>query len=224
MMEKYRQHLVEYVVREVDKELEKPYRNYVEQQLVLVAHNEMTAQQNDGKKKSRVLNSKHALKKKGQGCGMHRSDVICSTVGHMVDAGQSLKYGKNYEGYWTGEMFVTQASHFMSSFNFISYISIQLRNKIIPTFEHLHGLGYQALIMVDNSQGHSAYSKDVLLVSQMNFRPGGKQAHMRNGWFMQDGIKFPQEMNFPSNHPEFLNQPKGMCQVLIKCGLWENEL
>ena len=104
-------------------------------------------------------------------------------------------------------MFVTQASHFISSFNFTSYISIQLCNKIIPTFEHLHGPRYQALMMVDNSQGHSAYSKDMLLVSQTNFQPSRKQAHMQNRWFMQDGIKFPQEMNFLLNHLNFwINQ------------------
>lgn len=32
------------------------------------------------------------------------------------------------------------------------------------------------LLMVDNSQGHSAYAKDALLTSRMNMNPGGKQA------------------------------------------------
>jgi hypothetical protein len=32
--------------------------------------------------------------------------------------------------------------------------------------------------MVDNSQGHSAYAADALVVSQMNMKPGGKQTHM----------------------------------------------
>jgi hypothetical protein len=30
--------------------------------------------------------------------------------------------------------------------------------------------------MVDNSQGHAAYPADALLVSKMNFNPGGAQA------------------------------------------------
>jgi len=38
-----------------------------------------------------------------------QSEVICSTVGHLTEAGQTLEYGKNYEGYWTGELFVKQA-------------------------------------------------------------------------------------------------------------------
>lgn len=94
MMEEYQQCLVKYVAGDVDKELEKPYKNYFEWHLVLVAHDEMTAQQNDGKK-SWVFN----VKKKGQCHGIHQSDVICSTMGHMVDVGQSLKYSKNYEDY-----------------------------------------------------------------------------------------------------------------------------
>ena len=78
--------------------------------LVLVAHDEMTVQANNGQKKSWVLNGEHPIKKKGAGQGIHCSDVICSTVGWLPDAGQSLEYGKNYEGYWTGELFVKQVS------------------------------------------------------------------------------------------------------------------
>lgn len=78
--------------------------------------------------------------------------------------------------------------------------------------------------MVDNSQGHSAYAGDALLTSRMNLRPGGKQARMRSGWFMRDGEKITQEMIFPSNDPEYPDQPKGMRQVLIERGLWSNNL
>lgn len=38
--------------------------------------------------------------------------------------------------------------------------------------------------MVDNSQGHSAYSKDALLVQNMNLGPGGKQSVLRDGWMV----------------------------------------
>jgi len=40
---------------------------------------------------------------------------------------------------------------------------LQLCEKIIPEFERLHGPEYQALIMVDNSQGHAAYASDAFL-------------------------------------------------------------
>jgi hypothetical protein len=78
--------------------------------------------------------------------------------------------------------------------------------------------------MVDNSQGHSAYAEDVLLTSRMNLCPGGKQARLRNGWFMQDGQKINQPMFFPCSHPDFPDQPKGIKQVLIEHNLWRNNL
>jgi hypothetical protein len=107
-MAEHRRRLVEYVVGNVDLEVQKSPSNYVETRLVLGAHDEMTAQANDGKPKSWVLEGEHALKKKGQGQGMHQSDVIMSTIGWLIEASQSLEYGKSYDGYWTGEMFVKQ--------------------------------------------------------------------------------------------------------------------
>lgn len=100
--------LVCFVVGDVDEELVAAPDNYVERRLVLVAHDEMTAQANDSKEKSWVFEDQHALRKKGVGRGIHQSDVICSTIGHLVEASQTLEYGKNYDGYWTGELFVKQ--------------------------------------------------------------------------------------------------------------------
>ena len=97
---------MEYTIGNTDQEILKNRNG--ERPLVLVAHDEMTAQANDGQKFSWVLNGEHALKKKGVGHGQHESQVICSTVGWLKAAGQSLGYGKNYDGYWTGEMFVKQ--------------------------------------------------------------------------------------------------------------------
>lgn len=100
----------------------------------------------------------------------------------------------------------------------------QLQEKIIPAFEETHGPGYQALFMIDNSQGHSAYSKDALLASRMNLHPGGKQARMRDGWFTRNGQKVVQPMIFPADHPEFPDQSKGVKQVLLERGLWVDKL
>ncbi|KAF9042041.1 hypothetical protein BJ165DRAFT_1323056, partial [Panaeolus papilionaceus] len=159
---------------------------------------------NDGKKKSWVMNGEQPLRKKGVGRGIHWSDVLSGVVGHMPGAGQSLEYGKNYEGYWTGELFIKQ-----------------LKEKIIPEFEQLHGPAYQALFLVDNLQGHCAYAEDALLASRMNFKPGGKQACLQQGWYFNDqGEKIMQDMVFPLDHPEFLDQPKGMKQVLIELKRW----
>ena len=73
--------------------------------------------------------------------------------------------------------------------------------------------------MINNSQGHLAYSKDALLSSHMNLNPGGKQAKMRDGWFLQNDGRVVQPMIFPADHPEFPDQPKGMKQVLQERGL-----
>jgi len=79
-MEKHAAQLVEYVIGDVEEELLKSPANYVERWLVLCAHDEMTAQANDGLKQSWVLDGEQPLQKKGAGRGLHQSDVICSTV------------------------------------------------------------------------------------------------------------------------------------------------
>ena len=79
------------------------------------------------------------------------------------------------------------------------------------------------LLIVDNSQGHSAYASDALLTSRMNLRPGGKQARLHDGWYIRaDGVRVSQAMVFPSDHPTCPNQPKGMKQILTERGLWSN--
>lgn len=100
--------LVHYVMGNVDEESEPLAPNFFERRLVLVAYDEMIAQANDSTGKSWVYENQHRLRKKGPGRGLHQSDVICSTYGWLEDASQTLEYGKNYDGYWTGEAFVIQ--------------------------------------------------------------------------------------------------------------------
>ena len=71
---------------------------------------------------------------------------------------------------------------FLSELNFI-----QLCEKIIPESEWLHGLEYKALLMVDNSQGHAAYTNDALLASKMNLNSGGAVPKLWDGWFIWNG-------------------------------------
>ena len=108
-MEKYRSRLVEYEVGEIAKEVPKPQPPGI-QKLVLCAHDESTMQANDGMKAGWGPEGEQPLLKKGPGQGSHRSDIICSTFGWLKEAGQQLEYGKNYDGYWTGELFVKQVS------------------------------------------------------------------------------------------------------------------
>ena len=101
---------------------------------------------------------------------------------------------------------------------------LQLQEKIIPTFEEAHGAGYQAFFLIDNSQGHSAYSEDTLVMSRMNVNPGGKQACMHDTWFFQNGQKVTQATVYPANHPEYPNEPKGIKAVLTERGLYQAKL
>ena len=100
-----------YVVGDVSNMVKKIPDNFVERKLVLLSHDEMTCQANDSQKKSWVYEGEHALKKKGVGRGLYQSDVICSIIGWLKDASQTLEYGKNYDGYWTGELFVKQVGY-----------------------------------------------------------------------------------------------------------------
>ena len=110
---------MEYQVGQVDIEVEKSLTNG-EQKLVLLAHDESTCQANDGPKAGWVMEGEQPLKKKGQGRGLHQSDVICSTFGWLCEASQTLEYGKNYDGYWTGELFVKQVMCFYFLLNLYS--------------------------------------------------------------------------------------------------------
>lgn len=97
--------------------------------LVLCAHDESTMQANDGDKAGWGPEDEQPLLKKSVGRGSHRSDVICSTVGWLKEAGQQLEYGKNYDGYWTGELFVKQVRKPCSDFNVMSIIDNLLAER-----------------------------------------------------------------------------------------------
>ena len=75
---------------------------------VLCAHDKMTAQANDSQVKSWVFEDQHSLQKKRAGWRIHQHDVICFTDGWLKDASQSLEYSKNYDRYWTWELFIKQ--------------------------------------------------------------------------------------------------------------------
>ena len=106
----------------------------------------------------------------------------------------------------------------ISHFKFFSKLNfLQLCEKIIQEFEQLHGLDYQALIMVDKSQGHTAYAEDALLASKMNLNAGGAVPKLWDGWFMQDENWITQPMVFPTDHPTLnAGKPKGIKQVLLE--------
>jgi hypothetical protein len=107
-MSKHAARLIQYKVGCPDDEKDIKPQNYVEHRLVLCPHDETTSTANDAHNKAWTLEDQHQLHKKGAGRGLHTSGVICATVGYLEDAVQVIEYGKNYEGYWTGELFVKQ--------------------------------------------------------------------------------------------------------------------
>ncbi|KAE9394968.1 hypothetical protein BT96DRAFT_958677 [Gymnopus androsaceus JB14] len=191
-----------YLQKIVQDEMPKGLKKYMEVELlprIQMKVGRGISLTNNAQVKNWVFRDQHMLRKKGVGCGIHKSDALCSTVRWLRNGSQSMECGKNYEGYWTGELFVKQ-----------------LKEKIIPAFEEVHGTGYQALIMVGNSQGHSAYAEDALLITHMNIDPGGKQAHQQHGWYLDaSGIIISQSMIFPASHPEHPDQPKGIKQKYL---------
>jgi hypothetical protein len=107
LMQEYSKRLVFFEVGNVEEESKLNLPPGV-LKLVLLAHDEMTAQSNNDAKMSWVLDGEQPLKKKGIGRGLHQSDVICSTKGWLPEASQTLEYSKNYDGYWNGKLFVKQ--------------------------------------------------------------------------------------------------------------------
>ena len=75
---------------------------------MLCCHDEMMAWADDGRKQGWVMNGTQPLQQKCLGRGLHQIEVTCLTVSWMKDARQCLEYGKKYDGYWSGEMFVQQ--------------------------------------------------------------------------------------------------------------------
>lgn len=110
-MAEFWDHLVEYKLDNIFEEVIKDWPLGVHK-LILCPHDESTMQSKDGQKAEWGPENEMPLLKKGVGQGSQWNDVICSTVGWLQNAGQQLKYGKNYNGYWTGELFVKQVWSF----------------------------------------------------------------------------------------------------------------
>ena len=113
----------------------------------------------------RVHKKEHALKKKGVGYGIHQSDVICSTVGWFKLASQSLKYGKNYEGYWNGELFVKQVCYFWNHNATVTNYVATVEGENNTSLQRCSEARLPGPFPTNNSQGHLAYSKDAFLTS-----------------------------------------------------------
>ena len=135
------------------------------------------------------------------------SEFLCECHGRMKvgttaleTTTETLTPGKNEEGWWTAD-----------------HLIAQIKTKDIPLFNRLHP-GCIGVFVFDNSTNHGAYAPDALVATKMNLNPGGKQSRLRDGWFIQDGVRIEQPMVFADG------TPKGLKSVLIERGLWRSDL
>jgi hypothetical protein len=63
---------------------------------------------------------------------------LCSTVGWLDEGTQTLEYGKNHEGYWTGELFVKQVSVITGIITLEPLNCVTIQHSSVPPIpEHL---------------------------------------------------------------------------------------
>ena len=108
-----------------------------------------------------------------------------------------MEYGKDHEGYWTGE-----------------HLARQLKEKAIDAFITAHAPGTQSIFIFDNSSRHPVFADDALVSTRKNLGPGGKNVPIvRDGWYLVNGVKTIQKMN------DVTGLPKGMKAVLTERGI-----
>lgn len=118
-----------------------------------------------------------------------------------------FEYGKNNEGYWTGERLLKQVV-----------------KKAMPIGEALY-LGYQLLFLFDNATSHLIFASNALQVGEMNKSIEGQQKFLRDGWYIDnEGNTIQQKMSFlssslaPDQPPRKVQ--KGIQMVLEERNLW----
>lgn len=81
------------------------------------------------------------------------------------------------------------------------------------------------LFIFDQSSAHKSFAPDALNAKRMNVNPGGKQPKMHSTTIPMNNPHVSlrgreQSMVFPSNHPAYPDEAKGMEAVLKERGLW----
>ena len=169
-----------------------------ERELILVVHDECSVHANDDEAAQWVEEGRgHAIKQKSKGALMNISLFLSEKGGRLKLSDREYaefkranpdsdlpkmaavymkcgakhatsKTGKTvlgipHDGYWKNAHVLAQIKH------------------AVKLFELKHP-GAQGLWLFDNSTGHNAFNEDALIAnpSHMNFKPGGKQVHMRS--------------------------------------------
>ena len=192
-----------------------------EQKLVLITHDETCFDSNDSKRSIWLEGESHALRPKGSGRSLMVSQFLCQCHGQMevtvteamaaefpalqglvgskYETLKIIKPGKNADGYWTNKDLVQQT-------------------KVAQVlFKILHP-GCVAVNAFDNSQNHNAMAPDALVASRLNLSDGGAHVpQLRDGWFIKDGVRIiqPMQFDFPGGRIQ-----KGVRRILQERGLW----
>ena len=53
---------------------------------------------------------------------------------------------------------------------------------------------YAVVLVLDHSSGHCAKADNAQDTQNMNVKPGGKQQHIRDGWYMKGGVRKVQKI------------------------------
>jgi transposase len=151
------------------------------------------------------------LKPKSHGAGIMVSDFIDENNGYLKltndeyqrakqqhpnlrqQAREFLEYGKEHDGYWTSERFLSQL-HVASTIAEIKYPKES---------------GYRIYFIFDHSSCRGTFAQDALDASKMNLNPGGKQPRMQDTYW--NGKL--QKMVLPNG------SPKGLKLVLQERGV-----
>ena len=187
------------------------------QKTVVLFHDESIFSANEDQGTQWGEKDNFAIKPKTKGSGIMVSDFIDEFNGYLClsdtefslakrtygnnikkEARQYLEYGESREGYWTSDKFLAQMEHAVK----------------IADIKYPKGLGYCVVWVFDNSSCHNAYADDALNANNMNAKPGGKQAHLRDTEWNEK----PQRMVFN------IGIPKGLIQVLTERGKYKKSM
>lgn len=195
--------------------------------LVLVTHDESTFNSNDGFRSNWMRDGEQPLRPKGVGKGIMVS-AFCTAGGflrvpdHVTDAELAAK--NNWPRYGNGSL-VREAIHYLEYGKDNYWDGDKMIDHVlrvaVPIFEVAFP-GCQALFAFDNASNHCSFATDALVANKMNLGPAGRQPRMRDGWNSKNDTV--QQMSFSEDHPNpvLRGQAKGLKQVLLERGLWND--
>lgn len=206
---------------------------------ILVVQDESIFHVNDRSRSVYLAEGQAILRQKGNGRAIHVSDFLDerSPTGRLclseqqlaehdnlpetsrltcTDAQKIIYPGKNSDAWWDMKQLLQQVEN------------------AVKIFEYLHP-GAVGVFAFDCSSAHEAMAENALNVNNMNVKPGGKKARLRDTIIpinnpppqctkIADTRGQLQRMNFPDDHPDpkLRGQPKGMMQVLMEReSVWE---